>query len=133
MLKRRSLNPWSWQDAFQFVQANELVGVGRVLLCSGQASLDEQARPLHVGDMRGQLEQAFDNLERVLAEGGMELGDVVRLTCYATDIPAYRQASDVLRGRLARAGCKTAFTLLGVTSLAYPELLVELEATAVRE
>jgi hypothetical protein len=51
-MERRVVNPWSWQDQFGFVQANELQGMQRVLICSGQASVDADGRPLHAGDMR---------------------------------------------------------------------------------
>ncbi len=34
-MERRAINPWAWQDQFGFVQANDLSGVKRVLLCSG--------------------------------------------------------------------------------------------------
>ncbi len=58
-------------------------------------------------------------------------GDVVRLNYYTTDVEAFSQAADALGSRLAGAGCRPASTLLGVPRLAFPEFLVEIEATAV--
>lgn len=93
--------------------------------------MDEDGEPLHGGDMRAQLGQALDNLETVLAQAGLGLGDVVRLTYYATDVEAFFGASDGLAERFRASGCRPASTLLGVAALARPELMVEIEATAV--
>ena len=112
------------------MQAHEVAGARRVLLCAGQASVDAEGRPLHAGDMGAQLARALDNLETVLREAGLGLGDVVRLNYYTTDVDAWLAASAVVGQRLAAANCRPASTLLGVTRLASPELLVEIEATA---
>jgi enamine deaminase RidA (YjgF/YER057c/UK114 family) len=129
-MERQVINPWSWQEQFGFVQANELRGPQRWLVCAGQAALDEAGRPLHPGDVRAQVRQALDNLETVLGQGGFSLADVVRLTVYTTDVDGLLAAWEELSGRLGQATCRTAMTLLGVTRLAYPELMVEVEATA---
>jgi enamine deaminase RidA (YjgF/YER057c/UK114 family) len=108
-VQRRTVNPWSWQDSFGFSRA---IGV-------------------HFNGMRGQINQARGNLETVLRESGAGLSDVVRLNYYTTDVALLLKASDALLDRLWEAGCQPASTLVGVTSLAFPELLVEIEATAV--
>jgi enamine deaminase RidA (YjgF/YER057c/UK114 family) len=125
------VNPWTWQDALGFVQANEVTGAQRTLYCAGQASVDADGAPVHAGDMRAQIAQALDNLETVLTQAGFTLADVVRLNIYTTDVDRFFEAYDVATTRLAEAGCRQASTLLGVTRLAFPELLVEIEATAV--
>lgn len=130
-MERRVINPWTWQDAFGFAQANEVVGMQRVLICSGQGSVDEEGRPVHPGDMRAQVAKTVDNLEAVLGEAGMGLSDVVRLNYYTTDVDGCLEATDVLAARLEGAGNLPSSTLLGVTRLAFPEMLVEIEATAV--
>ncbi len=130
-MKLERIDPWAWQDRFQFSHALRITDPRRLLVCSGQASLDSEGRVVGTGDLRGQIEQALANLEAVLGMAGFPLGSVVRLVCYTTDVGAYRSASEVLKGRLAAAGCRPAFSLVGVAALAYPELLVELEATAV--
>jgi enamine deaminase RidA (YjgF/YER057c/UK114 family) len=129
-VERRIVNPWTWQDALGYVQANELRGLQRVLVCAGQTSVDAEGRPVHPGDMAAQLGQALDNLETVLRQAGFALADVVRLNVYTTDVDAFLGALGAAGPRLAAAGCRFASTLLGVTRLASPELLVELEATA---
>jgi enamine deaminase RidA (YjgF/YER057c/UK114 family) len=130
-MERKVINPWTWQDQFGYVQANEVSGVQRTLICSGQVSINAEGRPVHLEDMGAQLTQALDNLQAVLREAGTELSDVVRLNIYTTDLNRFFEAYGAFAGRLANADCQPASTILGVTHLAFPELLVEIEATAV--
>jgi enamine deaminase RidA (YjgF/YER057c/UK114 family) len=130
-MKRQAIDPWGWQDGMGFVQANLVEGAQRIVLCSGQTSMHRDGHPLHSGDMRAQIAQALDNLETVLRAADMALANVVRLNWYVTDVDAYRRVASHHVRRLADAGCRPCSTLLGVRSLAYPELLVEVEATAV--
>jgi 2-iminobutanoate/2-iminopropanoate deaminase len=131
-VEREIVNPWTWQDRAGFVQANVVHEGRRVAYCAGQVSVDANGAPLHEGDMAGQVGQALDNLETVLGQSGMTLADVVRLTYYVTDLDAFFGARDRLAGRLATSNCRPAATLLRVAGLASPELLIEIEATAVR-
>jgi enamine deaminase RidA (YjgF/YER057c/UK114 family) len=131
MVERKVINPWTWQDQFGYVQANEVSGVQRTLICSGQVSINAEGRPVHPEDIGAQLTQALDNLQAILKEAGAELSDVVRLNIYTTDLNRFFEAYGAFAGRLAKAGCLPASTILGVTHLAFPELLVEIEATAV--
>ena len=131
-MDRRVINPWTWQDQFGFVQANEISGAQRTLVCAGQTSVDENGNPVNPGDMKGQLSQCLGNLETVLKEAGFGLGDVVRLNYYTTDVPAFiESAEEALGSRMAAAGCRPASTLLGVASLFHPDIIIEIEATAV--
>lgn len=131
MLQIKPVNPWDWADKYGFSQAVEVTGANRTLYCAGQTSVDAEGNPLHAGNMEAQLALAFDNLEAVLAKAGMTLANVVRLNYYVTDVPLYFQSSGPAADRLAKAGCKAPGTLLGVASLFHPDILVELEATAV--
>ena len=131
-MERRVVNPWTWQEQFGFVQANEISGVERTLVCAGVASVDPDGQPLHDGDMGAQVNQALDNLETLLGEAGFALADVVRLNYFVTDVDAFFAAGEIYGPRLAQAGCKPASTLLGVSRLALPPLLVEIEATAAK-
>ena len=81
-------------------------------------------------DMGAQLTRAIDNLETVLRKAGAELSDVVRLNYYTTDVDGFFEVYGAAAGRLASANCRPASTLLGVGRLAFSELLVEIEATA---
>jgi len=125
------VNPWSWQDPLNFSQAVEAPGGSRVLFLAGQTSVDPDGRPLHADDMRAQLEKAFENLEAVLEQAGMTLANLVRLNYYVTDMAAYAGTRGVVAERLGGLAVKPSGCLLGVNCLAHPELMVELEATAV--
>jgi enamine deaminase RidA (YjgF/YER057c/UK114 family) len=131
-MEQRNLNPWSWQDRFGFSQAVEVTGAERVLFCAGQASAGTDGNTLHPGDMRAQAGAALDNLEAVLTEAGMSLANVVRLNYYVTDMDSYfAEGAEVVAERLGAAGIQPSSTLVGIGRLAFPDLLIELEATAV--
>jgi enamine deaminase RidA (YjgF/YER057c/UK114 family) len=130
-MQTRPVNPWTWQDNFGFNQAIEISGQQRMLVCAGQTSVDENGTPVHAGDMGGQINKALDNLEAVLNQAGMALENVVRLNIYTTDLNGLFQAMPVWNSRLAAGNCKPASTLLVVAGLAFPEIMIELEATAV--
>jgi enamine deaminase RidA (YjgF/YER057c/UK114 family) len=109
-MERRVINPWTWQDTFGFVQANEVQGAQRILFCSGQTSNDADGKPMHIGDMRGQITLALDNLETVLRASGFGLEDVVQLKMYTTDVDLFLANYDALVSRLAAAGCRQSAT-----------------------
>ncbi len=130
-MNKRALNPGDWQDRFDFSQAIEVRGAERVVYCAGQVSVDGNGVTVHPGDMAAQFHQALDNLEIVLDKAGLGLLDVVRLNYYVTDVPAFSEAVPGVGQRLKAAGCKPASTLLGVSRLAEPGWMIEIEATAV--
>jgi enamine deaminase RidA (YjgF/YER057c/UK114 family) len=130
-VEQRNVNPWAWQDRWGFSQAVEVTGAQRVLYCAGQTSTDADGNTIP-GGMREQAEKALDNVETVLREAGLGLQNVVRLDYFVTDVDSYlAEAAPMLVERLGKAGVQPAGTLLGITRLAFPDLLIEIEATAV--
>jgi enamine deaminase RidA (YjgF/YER057c/UK114 family) len=130
-VERTAVNPWQWSLQFGFNQGEIVEGGSRVLFCAGQTSVDADGTPQHPGDMAAQIGLAADNLEAVLRDAGMSLANVVRLNFYTTDVDAFIANGEVLGQRTGAAGVAPPGTLLGVARLAFPELMVELEATAV--
>jgi enamine deaminase RidA (YjgF/YER057c/UK114 family) len=130
-MERRIINPWAWQDEFGYVQANAVSGAQRTLYCSGQAANDATGAAVLAGDMRGQIGLALDNLETLLKAAGFSFAGIVRLNIYVTDVDKFLENYDAFIGRLAEAGCRHAGSLIGVTRLAFPEMMIEIEATAV--
>jgi enamine deaminase RidA (YjgF/YER057c/UK114 family) len=130
-LTRTPINPWPWSAAFGFDQAQLVEGAGRVLVLSGQAAAAADGSPQHVGDLPAQTALAVDNIEAVLREAGMTLADVVRINVFTTDVDAMLGAWEGMIKRFQAAGGSVTSTLVGVTRLAFPELMVEIEATAV--
>jgi enamine deaminase RidA (YjgF/YER057c/UK114 family) len=129
-MQRTAINPWPWSVQMGFNQAEVIEGQKRLLMCSGQTSVDAQGQVLHEGDMRGQVGQALDNLEAVLQGAGMTLANIIRLNFYTTDMAAFFTAFDILGQRLGAAGVMPPGTLLGISQLAFPGLMIEMEATA---
>lgn len=129
-MEQRKINPWKWQDQYGFSQAIETTNASRVLYCAGQASVDDTGKPAHAGDMRKQIDQAFRNLEAVLQASGYGIANVVRLNYYTTDVDAFLAAGDVVGSHLA--GAQPPGTLLGIAKLAFPGLMIEIEATAAK-
>jgi enamine deaminase RidA (YjgF/YER057c/UK114 family) len=127
MPERTAINPWPWSTRLGFDQAQLVEGHRRQLVASGQDAVDADGSPQHPGDMAAQLELAIDNLEAVLAAADMALTDVVRLTVYTTDVDELLKHWAGVTSRIQ--GFAT--SVLGVTQLAAPGLLVLLEATAV--
>jgi enamine deaminase RidA (YjgF/YER057c/UK114 family) len=72
------------------------------------------------------------NLETVLRHAGLTLANVVRWNYYTRDVGAFLEAASSVGPRFQAAGCQPASTLLGVASLFHPDILVEIEATAVQ-
>ncbi|GAB2604543.1 hypothetical protein Aab01nite_78240 [Paractinoplanes abujensis] len=130
-MQRTAVNPVQWSVAMGFNQGELVTGQTRTLYLSGQTAMSAEGRPAHDGDLPAQLALSLDNVESVLAGAGMVLTHLVRLTVYTTDVDLLRQHYGVLAARLAAAGAAPATTMLGVTRLAVPGQLVELEGTAV--
>ncbi len=130
-VERTAVNPVTWSVDLGFNQGEVVSGQTRTLYVSGQTAMSDDGEPLHDGGMAAQLALSIDNLEAVLGEAGMSLANLVRLNVYTTDVDVLFQHYGVLAGRLGAAGVAPASTLLGVTRLAVPGRLVELEGTAV--
>jgi enamine deaminase RidA (YjgF/YER057c/UK114 family) len=128
-MERKPVNPWSWSTKLGFDQAELVEGHQRLLMCSGQDAVDADGNPQHPGDMAAQLELALDNLEAVLAAADMALANVARLNVFATDVDELFKHFPRITERFGNS--RFATTVLGVSRLAAPQLVVLLEATAV--
>ncbi|HEU4542176.1 MAG TPA: Rid family hydrolase [Jiangellaceae bacterium] len=127
-MNRTAINPWPFSIQLGFDQAQLVEGRRRELVCSAQDSVDADGNALHANDFAAQLARALDNLEAVLADANMTLANVVRLNFYATEVDTLLQHFPLVIERFQ--GTRFATTVLGVSSLAGPDLLVALEATA---
>ena len=130
-MERAAINPVTWSLEMGFNQGEVVSGNTKTLYISGQTAMSGDGRPEHDGDMAAQLALAVDNLEAVLAAAGMSFAHVVRLNVYTTDVDALFPHYGVLASRLGAAGVAPTTTMLGVSRLAIPGQMVELEATAV--
>jgi enamine deaminase RidA (YjgF/YER057c/UK114 family) len=127
-VQRTAVNPWPWSVELGYNQGELVSGHTRTLYCAGQTAMSGDGKPQHADDMAAQLALSLDNLEAVLGAAGMTLANLVRLNVYTTDVDRLFQHYGVLASRLSGA---PATTMLGVSRLALPDLLVELEGTAI--
>ena len=107
---------------------------GEILVVAGQVGMG-QGGEVAGGDVVAQTKQALDNVRTVVEAGGCSMRDIVRLQTFLThaeDIPGFMKArSEVFPGYFPD-GVYPPNTLLIISSLVKPELLVEIEAMAVR-
>lgn len=130
-MQKREINPTDWLLGFNINHGIEVVGGQRVLYLSGQTANAPDGAPMHKGDLVAQFQMAWANLKDALAAAEMGPANIVRLNIYTTDMDAFMGAAGELVGVFAADDCKPVCTLLGVARLFEPDLMVELEATAV--
>ena len=108
------------------------VGGVAVLLISGTASIDQQGRTVHVGDLRAQTRRTFQNIADLLAVEGATWKDVVRTTCYLRDIERdYKVFNEERTTFYREQGLNPLPASTGIQAiLCRPDLLVEIEAIA---
>jgi enamine deaminase RidA (YjgF/YER057c/UK114 family) len=111
----------------QVVTASE----GKLVFVSGQVAWDAQGKPVP-GDLEAQTRLTYENLKIALAAAGATFDDVVKFTVYVKDLDTdkWKTISKVRSQYLSRER-PAASTMIGVTGLVYPELLIEVEAYAV--
>ena len=74
---------------------------------------------------------AWSNLKDALTAARMDPTNIVRFNMYTTDVPGFMASAGDIVPIFAGDGCKPVSTLLGVAALFDPEIMIELEATAV--
>jgi reactive intermediate/imine deaminase len=105
------------------------VRAGGLVFVSGQVALDSAGAVVGVGDLAAQTRQAFRNLGAVLTASGTSFADVVKLTYYVRDVGSIA-AIRAVRDEFVDTANPPASTLVEVSGLFLPDLLVEVEAVA---
>ncbi len=129
-MERTAVNPWEWSIKLGYNQAEVIDGATCQVICAGQTAVDENGAPQHPDNMRAQIQLALDNLETVIKKAGMDLSNVTKLGIYATDVDEALKNFDLMGMRFGPHQVAPPMTLLGVTRLAIPGLMFEIEATA---
>ena len=122
--------PGLWDPAEHlFAQGVLVAAAPRTLYLAGQTAIDGQGQIVGAGDPAAQIECCFNNMDILLRAAGGRLADVVRLRAYFTDMRYLDLYTEILGRYLPDQ--RPSQTVVQVAALAMPELLVELEATAV--
>lgn len=110
-----------------FAGMSQAVRCGEWIFVSGQVALRD-GKVVGAGDAKAQAQQCFDNIAAALAEAGAELGDVVTLRCYLTDLSAYGGYAET-KSAIFTESPPTSTTVV-IAALLLPDLLMEVEAVA---
>lgn len=115
-----------WEDIVGYVRA---VRVGEVVEVSGTTAVDEAGQVVGPGDLFAQAQFILQKIERALQAAGAGREDIVRTRMYLVDIDRWEEVARAHRQFFTTA--RPAATAVEVSRLIGPELLVEIEATAI--
>ncbi len=124
--RRRVSSVSPYEDVIGFSRA---VRVGDTVYVSGTVAWGDDGKLVGEGDVYAQARQTLRNIEKALAETGASMRDVVRTRMYLTDIDRWEEAARAHAE--AFADVKPAASMIEVSRLAEPAMLVEIEAVAV--
>ncbi|MBD3583808.1 RidA family protein [Flavobacterium selenitireducens] len=129
-MQKRNINPWTWQDERGVVQAIEVTNAAGTLYVSGQAAIAPDGTSSSA-DMKTQIPEALQNLERVISDSGYELKNIVRLTIYSTSTEEFIANFAIFKSWISDNGVQSAVSHIEVVNL-WETLKIEFEATVVR-
>ncbi len=130
----RAVTPKSFGAPLGMYSHGMVAPGGEIVVVAGQVGMGRGGQ-VAGGDVVAQTKQALDNVRAVVEAAGCALRDVVRFQTFLThaeDIPGFMQARAEVFPRYFPDGAYPPNTLLIISRLVKPELLVEIEAMAVR-
>lgn len=132
-MKRQAINPDTVLDITKSATSQAVLSKGSKLLhVSGQVALDVNGELIGVDDFGAQLNQALQNVKDILTSVGGSAGNVVRLRTFVVGLspeklPVIAESVGAFFGRVE----PSANSVIGISALAIPQLLVEVEADAI--
>jgi enamine deaminase RidA (YjgF/YER057c/UK114 family) len=117
----------AWEKTFGYSRA---VAVGNLVFVAGTTAVDEHGTVMGRDDPYAQAIYIYRKIERALQQAGASLADVVRVRTFVTDIARWEDVARA-QGEIF-AEIRPAATLVAVTALVSPGLLVEIEVDAVK-
>ncbi len=112
-----------------YSQGIRVTGADTILFLAGQVAYDNAGGVKHPNDFKAQAREAFACLKALVEAQGGGLANIVKLNTYVTNM-LYRNDLGVIRAEFF-PGKAPASTLVGVSALAHPDWLIEIEAIAV--
>src|SRR3979409_1606771 len=131
-MEKKHFNYSEWTKG-RFSEAVTVTGPGKMIFLAGVGAEDENGAPgtiLHKGDFGAQCKYAYDKIKRLLEKHGATLADVTKMVSYLTDV---RYQPDYGKCRVEAFGNNPlpAHTLLTISQLAWPGMIVEIDVTAI--
>ena len=123
-----AVNPVEVWPPFGAFSMAVIQGDGQLVHLKGQVALDRGGAVVGAGDMRVQVRKVLENIRTVLASMGGQMGDVVSLVHYATDMEGFMGTGDIRREYVEASFPVT--TTVQVGRLYHPDLLIEVTAVA---
>jgi enamine deaminase RidA (YjgF/YER057c/UK114 family) len=115
-----------WERKYGYSRA---VQVDSLVIVAGTTAVDEAGKVVAPGNPKGQATFIYEKIARALAEAGASLTDVVRVRTFVVDIRRWEEVAEV-QGQVFET-IRPAATLVEVSALVSPELLVEIEVDAI--
>jgi reactive intermediate/imine deaminase len=105
------------------------IKAGNTIYVAGQVAWDVEGNLVGKGDFETQARQALENLKRVLAAAGAQMTDIVQLNYYIRNLEDFAKIRNPYREYFGKYFPPQTLTV--ISSLADPELLIEIQAIAV--
>jgi 2-iminobutanoate/2-iminopropanoate deaminase len=130
--EKKNYNYSEWTKG-RFSEAVTVTGPGKMIFLAGVGAEDENGKGgdiLHKGDFTAQCKYAFDKIKRLLEKHAATLADIAKMVTYLTDV---RYQPDFGKCRQETFGTTPmpAHTLLTISQLAWPGMMIEIDVTAV--
>ena len=128
----RTVTPFNAPGLFEpptYTQGIKVTQAQTILFLSGQVAYTPEGGVACPGDFKGQARGAYQAIKALVESQGGTMGNVIKLTTFVTDMKHRADLGVVREEFFGRKG--PASTLVEVSALAFPELMVEIEAIAV--
>ena len=129
--EKKNYNYSEWTKG-RFSEAVTVTGPGKMIFLAGVGAEDENGKGgdiLHKGDFTAQCKYAFDKIKRALEKNGATLNDIVKMVSYLTDV-RYQPDFGKCRSETFGSTPMPVHTLLTISQLAWPGMMVEIDVTA---
>ena len=128
-MKFERMNPPGILNHPGFTRIITVSGPAKMIFISGMTPEDENAEPVHVGDMKGQYLFIMENLTKQLEAAGATWEDVTYRRLFLTDVPGFQKMrrENTFPKYYNDPSCST---MIGVTALAHPDFMIEMDLMA---